>query len=52
MNETEKDSQEFYEELDDSKISGQVSPFSLWSFILFWSILFVIGLILIIKYGS
>lgn len=52
MDETIKDNEEFYEELDESKISGQISPFSLWSFIIFWSILFIIGLILIIKYGS
>lgn len=49
QNNSQEESQEFYGELDKSKISGKESALNIWSFIAFWSILFIVGLILIIK---
>lgn len=46
------DDPDFYEELDDSKVQGSGQSFSFWSFILVWVIIFLLGVALILIYGS
>lgn len=41
-------SPDFYEELDHSKIQDGFSSFAFWSFVIFWSIICLVGVLIIL----